>query len=36
LLSSLSFFCGLILESIASVRKEAKRIAYLSFRPPFD
>ncbi len=35
LLSFLSFCCGLILESVARGRREAKRMAYLSIRPPF-
>jgi hypothetical protein len=32
ILAWLSFFCGLILDSLARGRKETKRIAYLSLR----
>lgn len=34
LLSSLSFVCGLILDSVARGRREAKRLAYLAVGPP--
>jgi hypothetical protein len=36
LLAFLSFACGLILDSVARGRREAKRIAYLAQQPPPD
>lgn len=34
ILSALSFFCGLILDTVVRGRREMRRLAYLSFPPP--